>query len=155
VDTTDHNPGVRRYAVQALRVADGAPLGLFTDGEGSSVEAQRFSPRPGEATVVVTTDRSGVPKPVLWRITDDTRRPLATGDLPGDVIPIDWSSDGRYLLLCHLWRAAQQLLRYDLDTAGWSCWTPRPAATTTSGCAARTSGRKARCWRPPSRWLRR
>lgn len=116
VDTTGHNPGVRRYAVQALQVADGAPLGLFTDGEGSSVEARRFSPRSGEATVVVTTDRSGVRKPVLWRITDDTRRPLATGDLPGDVIPVDWSSDGRYLLLCHFWRAAQQLLRYDLDS---------------------------------------
>lgn len=67
----------------------------------SSVEAKLFSPRPGDPTVAVTTDRSGVRRPLLWRIDNDTRRPLAVGDLPGDVLPVDWSADGRFLLLCH------------------------------------------------------
>lgn len=118
VDTTEHNPGVRAFAVQALRVADGEVLGSFSDGPRSSVEGCLFSPSVGEPTVVVTTDRSGVRRPVLWRVTDDSHRPLATDHLPGDVIAVDWSDEGRYLLLCHAWRASQQLLRYDLHTDG-------------------------------------
>jgi dipeptidyl aminopeptidase/acylaminoacyl peptidase len=121
VDITAHNPGVRRFAVRALRVADGAVLGTFADtgqaGEQpGSVEARLFSPRPGDPTVCVTTDAPGVCRPVLWHAVDDTRRALAVDHLPGDVIPTDWSDDGRHLLLAHTWRAAQQLLRYDLDT---------------------------------------
>lgn len=115
IDTTERNPGVRRFAVRALRTADGEPLATCSDGRSSSVEAKLFSPRPGDPTVAVTTDRSGVRRPLLWRIDNDTRRPLAVGDLPGDVLPVDWSGDGRFLLLCHCWRAAQQLLRYDLE----------------------------------------
>jgi dipeptidyl aminopeptidase/acylaminoacyl peptidase len=116
VDTTDRNPGRRQFAVQALRVTDGEPLGVFADGPGSSIEAHLFSPRPGDPTAAVVTDRSGSRRPVLWQIGDGSRRPLHLGDLPGDVVPLDWSDDGRYLLLCQLWRAAQRLLRYDLDT---------------------------------------
>jgi dipeptidyl aminopeptidase/acylaminoacyl peptidase len=116
VDTTERNPGKRQFAVQALRVADGESLGVFADRPGSSVQAHLFSPRPGDPTVAVVTDKSGSRRPALWQIGDDTRRPLHLGDLPGDVVPLDWSDDGRYLLLCQSWRAAQQLLRYDLDT---------------------------------------
>jgi dienelactone hydrolase len=115
IDTTERNPGVRRFAVRALRTADGEPVGVFSDGPGSSVEAKLFSRRPGDPTVAVTTDRSGVRRPVLWRIDHDTRRRLDVGDLAGDVLPIDWSDDGRFLLLCHFWRGSQQLLRYDLE----------------------------------------
>jgi dipeptidyl aminopeptidase/acylaminoacyl peptidase len=115
VDVTEQNPGVRRFAVRALRVPDGEPLGTLADISGSSVEGRLFSPLPGDATAVVTTDASGVRRPLLWHIADDTRRSLAVAHLPGDVVPTDWSDDGRYLLLCHTWRARQQLLRYDLE----------------------------------------
>lgn len=116
VDTTEHNPGVRQFAVRALRVADGESLGMFTDGPGSSVEAHLFSPIPGDSTVAVLSNRSGTRRPVLWRVADDARRPLRIDDQPGDVIPLDWSDDGRRLLLCQAWRANQRLLSYDLDT---------------------------------------
>lgn len=116
VDITEHNPGVRRFAVRALRVDDGATLGTLTDGDQASVEARLFSPRSGDPTVAVTTDASGVCRPLLWHVVEDTRRALAVDSLPGDVVPIDWSDDGRHLLLVHTWRANQQLLRYDLAT---------------------------------------
>lgn len=115
INTTERNPGVRRFAVRAVHTGDGEPAGIFSDGPGSSVEAKLFSPIPGDPTVAVTTDRSGVRRPVLWRVDHDTRRTLHTGDLPGDVIPLDWSDGGRFLLLCHCWRASQRLFRYDLE----------------------------------------
>lgn len=105
-----------RLVVQALRVADGTPVGMFSAGTESHASAALFAPDAGDPTVVVTTDESGVRRPVLWRIDDDRRHPLPLPQLPGEVSPLDWSDDGRYLLLCHSWRATQQLLRYDLQS---------------------------------------
>ncbi|MGH3682698.1 MAG: hypothetical protein ACRDT2_20900, partial [Natronosporangium sp.] len=116
MDLTIPDPAGDRSTVQVLRVADGEPLRRYRDEDASHVNGHLFSPRPGDPTVVVTTNRTGVRRPVLWQVDDDDRRPLVVGDLPGDVLPLDWSGDGRQLLLCHSWRAEQQLFRYDLAT---------------------------------------
>lgn len=118
-DTTEHNPGRRKFAVRVVRVADGAVVGEFHDSTGASVEGHLFSPVPGDATLLVVTDRSGWRRPVLWRVTEDARHPLELGDLPGDVVPVDWSDDGGSVLLCQTHRAAQRLLRYELAADRW------------------------------------
>jgi dipeptidyl aminopeptidase/acylaminoacyl peptidase len=103
-----------RSVVQALRVSDGTVLASFSAGAGSNASGVLFTADSGDPTLVVTTDEAGVRRPVLWRVDDDSRRTLRLPQLPGEVHPLDWSDDGRYLLLCHSWRASQQLLRYDL-----------------------------------------
>lgn len=116
VDELRHDQQRPRRVVQALRVSDGTAMGTFSAAANSHASGALFSPRAGDPTAVVTTDESGVGRPVLWRVDDDSRRALRLPQLTGEVSALDWSDDGRFLLLCHSWRASQELLRYDLAT---------------------------------------
>lgn len=118
-ETTAQNPGQRRFAVQAVRTSDGAELGTFSDGPGTSVQAFLMSPTVGDASAIVVSDHSGWRRPVRWHIPSGQRRPLQLSDQPGDLLPLDWSGDGRHVLLCRSHRGSQQLLRYDLHTDDW------------------------------------
>ena len=51
---------------------------------------------------------------MIWNPLTGERLDIALSELQGDVTPVDWSPDGRYLLLQHMQQAVQQLYLYDL-----------------------------------------
>src|SRR5574339_1135086 len=60
-------------------------------------------------------NRSGLNRPFIWNPRTDERMDLDFPGLAGEVVPLDWSHDGRYLLLCQLNEAIQQLHLFDLQ----------------------------------------
>ena len=78
------------------------------------MEPLGFSPQSGDLRLVGTTNRSGVKRPFIWNPRTDERTDLEFPDLVGEVFPLDWSPDGKRLLLCQFNQAVQQLVVYDL-----------------------------------------
>ena len=115
IATTDRAT-VLHYSLLAYDVDSGEQIAELWDGEGTSVEALMFSPAPGDVRLLGTTNRSGAKRPLLWTPRTNERVDLPLPDLQGEVFPLDWSSDGRRILLCHFAQAVQQLYVYDLTT---------------------------------------
>src|SRR5262249_50245340 len=76
----------------------------------------RFCPLAGDPRFLATSDRSGQTRPLVYNPRTGERAELQLDSLAGDVIPLDWSEDGRTLLLCHQARAHERLYRYDVAT---------------------------------------
>lgn len=125
--TTDHNPGVRRFAVTVFEPATGQVVNrLGADGTGS-MKAIRFAPVPGDARILVEArrERDGFVEPQIWNARTGEREELRTAsqgcdlrpsEQDGDLMPLDWSTDASTLLLAREALATQILLRYDLRT---------------------------------------
>jgi dipeptidyl aminopeptidase/acylaminoacyl peptidase len=108
--------GKLRYALIAFETSTGARLGELWDGPESSLQPVMFSPAPGDDRFLATTDRYGDRRPLLWDVRTGERSNLDLPDLDGDVVPFDWSSDARRLLLCQTHRAVQRLHVFDVET---------------------------------------
>jgi len=111
--STEHT-GTRNCSLLALDTASGAPIGELCDGPEHDLAAVAFSPVGGDLRLLVTANRTGVERPVVWDPCTDERSVLALDELEGDVVPLDWSPDGGHLLLCQIHRAVQRLYLYDL-----------------------------------------
>ena len=74
-----------------------------------------FSSRIG-TQLLATTNRTGYSRPLLWDVRTNDRIDLALGEFEGDVVPVDWSSDGNAVLLCEFAQGVQQLRVYDLGS---------------------------------------
>lgn len=107
--------GSNAYALVALDVATGDELATLWDGEPSSMGACVASPMPGDRRVAATSNVSGRDRPLVWDLSSGERHDL---DLPvaGDVEIMDWSDDGRTLLLAVSDRAEGSLWRFDLES---------------------------------------
>src|SRR4029078_12403482 len=57
---------------------------------------------------------SGLNRPFIWNPHTSERIDLDLPELTGDVLPLDWSPDGKRLLLFQLTQAVQQLYLYEL-----------------------------------------
>ena len=86
------------------------------DGPESSLEPVAFSPVPGDTRVAASSDRTGVRRPLLWNAVTGEKTDLTLPGVGGDVVPVTWSPDGKRLLLCQTFQAAQRLYLYDLDS---------------------------------------
>src|SRR6266446_3838160 len=75
------------YSLLVVDAHTGQPIGELFE-EKQSVEPLAFSPLAGDERI-----------------------------LAGDVEPLDWSEDGRQILLCQSWQAVQNLYLYDLESA--------------------------------------
>ncbi|MFO7635276.1 MAG: prolyl oligopeptidase family serine peptidase, partial [Caldilinea sp.] len=106
--------GQRRYSTIVLDTATGESVAELWDGPEASVEAVCFAPLPGDLRLLATTSRSGFVRPLLWNPATGERIDFEFPDLGGEVAPLDWSPDGRDLLLCQIDRAEQQLYRLDI-----------------------------------------
>jgi dipeptidyl aminopeptidase/acylaminoacyl peptidase len=106
----------RQYSLLAFETASGRRIGELADLPGGSVRAILFSPVAGDLRLLCTTDRSGFTRPCIWQCLSGERKDLLLEELAGDVEPLDWSRDSRYLLLHQIWHARSQLYRYDLET---------------------------------------
>ncbi|MFD6056329.1 prolyl oligopeptidase family serine peptidase [Agromyces sp. NPDC060279] len=116
MDTTDHNPGVRRAAVSVFEVASGAPVAVLDDLPAGPVRAVRFSPEPGDERLLVATERTGYVRPAIWDPLTGERVDFEASDLEGEVIPLDWhAADGR-ILAVHVFDGIQRLLEFDERT---------------------------------------
>lgn len=116
IDTTDQNPGVRRFGVTAIDAASGRALGLRFDPPDGTARAIRFSPIAGDDRLLVVSERSGFARPHVWNPRSGEVRTIELPELTGDVHPLDWSPDGDRLLLAHVGTGEHRLLEYDLRT---------------------------------------
>ncbi|MFL6139497.1 MAG: S9 family peptidase [Frankiaceae bacterium] len=126
VNTTDHNPGVRRWGVSVFDARTGELVGRLTDPDGGSITATCFSPIPGDPRVLVAAGRgaAGFIRPEIWNpLTGELRAldvpaadPGAGPGAPVEVVPLDWSDDGRLILLGVQRYAEQELAVHDLET---------------------------------------
>ncbi|MBO0793909.1 MAG: S9 family peptidase [Ktedonobacteraceae bacterium] len=115
VATTEHAKA-RQYSVLAFEAVSGKRVGEISDLPDGSVRAVLFSPLAGDERLLCMADRSGYHRPLLWNPRSNERTELATGELAGDIEPLDWSLDGRSLLLRQVSQAVDRLHIYDLKT---------------------------------------
>jgi dipeptidyl aminopeptidase/acylaminoacyl peptidase len=111
----------------AFDTATGERIAELYD-EGASVTAARFSRVPGDDRVLCSTTRSGLSRPLIWAARTGERVDLDFADVPGEVLPADWSEDGQTLLLMQVNEAVQRLAIYDLK-GGALRWLDHPPGT--------------------------
>ncbi len=121
IDTTDHNPGVRRFGVTVIDLTTHDVVGTLTDSGGGDVTAVAFAPGAGDRRLLlnIAAAPSGLHRPAVWdpgsgRIVD-VRTPWDDEDV--EIIALDWSPDGVALLLGVQRYAEQELATHDLATA--------------------------------------
>ncbi|MET8046300.1 prolyl oligopeptidase family serine peptidase [Streptosporangium sp. NPDC005286] len=125
IDTTDHNPGVRRFAVTVLDALDGAVLASLSDGPLGPVRGVRFSPVVGDPRLLVSTERTGYARPSVWNPLTGERIDVDAPELAGELVPLDWSDDAARLLLVHVDQGIHRVYEYDIP-AGELLRVPHP-----------------------------
>lgn len=110
VDTTDHNPGVRRAALTVIDTATLETVAILNDLPAGPVRGVRFSAVPGDPRVLVNTERTGFARPVIWDFRSGARQDFALGDLAGEVIPLDWHAQRGVVLALHVEDGIHRLL---------------------------------------------
>ncbi len=114
IDTTDHNPGIRRAALTVIDVARAEPIAVLNEGPTGSVRGVRFSPVPGDGRILASTERSGFARPVIWDPFSGERIDVDAPELEGDLIALDWSDDGGYVLAVHVDGGVHRVFEYEL-----------------------------------------
>jgi dipeptidyl aminopeptidase/acylaminoacyl peptidase len=114
MQSTGRAAGMRRYSVLAFDAASGELIGELWDGPENSVEPVVFSPLAADFRLLATTTRTGFKRPLIWNPRTGERVDLPLATLEGEVVPLDWSPDGKRVLLCQFHRAVQRLYLYDL-----------------------------------------
>lgn len=104
------------FSLLVVDAHTGQPIGELFE-EKQSLEPLAFSPLAGDERILATSNQTGVKRPFLWQPRTSERIELALSTLEGDVEPLDWSEDGRQILLCQSWQAMQNLYLYDLESA--------------------------------------
>jgi dipeptidyl aminopeptidase/acylaminoacyl peptidase len=107
--------GTLNYSLVALDTTSGNEVGELWDGPESSVEAVGFAPVAGDLRLLATSNRTGLKRPLIWDLGTGERTDIELEDLEGEVVPFDWSPDGRRILLCQFNRAVQQLYTYEVE----------------------------------------
>jgi dipeptidyl aminopeptidase/acylaminoacyl peptidase len=114
VVATTERSGALDYNVLAFDVASGQQIAELWD-EDASVEPVMFAPGAGNTRLLATTNQSGDKRPVIWDPRSGERTDLMLGELEGEVLALDWSPDGKRVLLSGIAHAVPQLYTYDLD----------------------------------------
>jgi dipeptidyl aminopeptidase/acylaminoacyl peptidase len=116
VATTEY-ARARQYSLLVFDVVSGQRIAELSDLPEGSVRAALFSPLPGDPRVLGSSNRSGFTRPLLWNPLTGERSDLLPDAVEGDIEPLDWSADGRSLLLHRTWQARDDLYVYDLPTS--------------------------------------
>ena len=101
--------------LRVLDPATGAVVAELADGPGYGLDAFAWSPIPGDRRLLFAHEREDLARPGIWNLATGERTDLPL-DVPGEVVPVDWWPDGSSILVCHLFRGRDQLLRVDLRT---------------------------------------
>jgi hypothetical protein len=85
-----------------LDIERAEPIAVLSDGPTAPVTGVRFSPTPGDQRILATTERTGFARPVIWDPLSGARVDVDAPLLTGDLIALDWSDDGEYVLAVHV-----------------------------------------------------
>ncbi len=106
--------GTLQSSLLALETAGSQQVGELWDDQGGSFEPGAFSPVASDFRMLATSDHAGVKRPFIWNPLTGERTELELDGLQGEVQPLDWSPDGKRVLLCQFAEAVQQLYVYDV-----------------------------------------
>ncbi len=115
VISTTEGTGTPDRRLVAFDAHSGERIAALWDGEGTSHNADAFSPVAGDFRMLATTSASGYARPMLWNPKTNERRDLLVDDLDGEVTPVGWSRDAKRVLLSQLHEARQRLYVYELE----------------------------------------
>jgi len=115
VATTERSQA-RQYSLLAINTGDGRQIGVLSDLPRGSIYPLMFAPLPGDTRLLAMADHSGYNRPLIWHLHDGRHVDVPLFELAGDIEPLDWSPNGRRILLRHTYRAMQRLFTYDLET---------------------------------------
>jgi dienelactone hydrolase len=101
--------------LMAFDIASGKLIRELRD-DGSSLMSSTFSPIPGDFRLLATSTRTGNNQPFIWNPVSGERTDLNLAKLTGDISAMDWSPDGKRILLSNSKLAVQRLYIYDLAT---------------------------------------
>ena len=110
VDTTDHNPGVRRPALTVIDTRTLETVAVLNDMPEGPLRGVRFSSVTGDDRVLVSTERSGFARPAIWNVRSGERVDFALPELQGEVMPLDWHTETARVLALHVDDGLHRLL---------------------------------------------
>ncbi|MFZ4434120.1 MAG: prolyl oligopeptidase family serine peptidase [Microthrixaceae bacterium] len=128
LDTTDHNPGIRRFAVTVVDAGTGDILSTLTDGPSAPVRRVAFSNVEGDPRLLANTERTGFARPVVWNPLTGERIDIGLEDLHGDAIALDWNARRGRVLILHNDAGVHALLEHDLASGVTSLLSAQPGA---------------------------
>ena len=110
----DHGDEVRK-ALRVVDVVTGETVGDQWDGEGLGLQAEAWSPVPGDQRLAISHERHDRTRPAIWDLGSGERTDLEV-DLPGDVVPMDWWPDASAILVAHIFEGRDELYRLEVAT---------------------------------------
>ena len=125
----------RNRAIRILDL-DGAKVAEKWDGKGKGLQVLRWSPIAGDQRLIVSHERTGLSRPLIWDVANDRERDVVL-DLPGEVFA-DWYPDASALLIGHDHRGRTELYRYDVASKKLERLSTEPG--TISGATVRPDG---------------
>lgn len=118
IDTTDHNPGIRRPRITVVDAATGATVATLDDLPDGPVRAVRFSSVAGDDRLLLNTERSGFSRPAIWHPRTGERHDFDLPALAGEVIALDWHAPSGRILALHVDGGIHRLLEIDEADGG-------------------------------------
>jgi dienelactone hydrolase len=114
--SSTHRSTGNEYSLLTVGVATGEPGPEAWDGPGTSILVHAFARGLDDHRVLATTNRSGRERAFVLDADTGDRHELPADAPDGDIVALDWSPDGREVLLCRIERAEQRLLVWNLDS---------------------------------------
>lgn len=106
---------ILHYALRVYDLETFEAVGDVVD-IGMNVWACAWSPIPGDARLLIRTERTGFLAPAIWDIDAAAVQPLAIGGLTGEVDAYDWWPDASAVLLARSRDARGELYRAEVAT---------------------------------------
>ncbi len=113
---TTERSGSVDFSLEAYDMESGDRIAELWDGVGTTMRAIMFSPVARDERLLATTNTGGFARPFLWNPRTGERTPIDLGEISGEVVPWDWSQDGRKLLMTVVDQALFRLFVYDLES---------------------------------------
>ncbi|HVD03522.1 MAG TPA: alpha/beta fold hydrolase [Candidatus Dormibacteraeota bacterium] len=101
--------------LRVLGADDGSLVGHLSSNGQRHLGAAGFRPTPGDPCVAVNEDQAGHTRPALWWPRRSEFKRLTTG-LRGELEALDWTRDGRSLLLRQLLDGRHRLWMLELES---------------------------------------
>lgn len=116
LETTDHNPGIRRFAVTVVDNETAEVIATLSDGVFGPIRPIRFAQELGDSRLLASSESSGFARPVVWDPISGVRIDIQLDSYRGDVVPLDWHSKTGKILLVHVDEGIHRLLEHDLES---------------------------------------
>ncbi|CAF0805107.1 unnamed protein product [Adineta steineri] len=104
-------------------------IGTLDDGMDVNIVPKQFASLSNDTRLLAKSNRSGIYRPFIWNVSTNERIDFASEQLgnEGDVTPLDWSSDGKLILLLHIHNATFQVYSYCIDDGILNKLTEQPS----------------------------